>query len=111
MDRHLEFNQITASNNALKQYMRIKRGNEKEHKATVIISSHGKMVYHGILPVFPVIATNTSFVEILGDDSFTRDFYSRYSTDYHVFNYINGTLLIKGKDIWSNPVEIDITSI
>jgi len=111
MDQHLEFNQIIASNNALKQYMRIKKGNEKEHKATVIISSYGKMVYHGILPVFPVVGTNVSFIEILGDNSFARDFYSRYSTDYHIFNCINGTLLIKGNDIWGNPVEIDIAAI
>lgn len=25
--------------------------------------------------------------------------------------FINGTLLIKGVDIWGNPIEIDITSV
>ena len=37
--------------------------------------------------------------------------YGKYTNEYQIFTFINGTLLIKGVDIWGNPIEIDITSV
>ncbi len=59
----------------------------------------------------PRIETNNSFVNIIGDAQFDRDYYGKYTNEYQKFTFINGTLLIKGEDRWGNPIEIDITSV
>lgn len=81
------------------------------HEARVLISSRGKMLYNNILKVFPRIETNNSSIDIFGDVQFERDFYGKYTNEYQIFTLVGKTLLIKGKDRWGNPIEIDVTSV
>lgn len=70
-----------------------------------------KTKYNSILKVVPSIETNNSFIDIIGDVKFDRDYYTKYTNEYQKFTFINGTLLIKGEDRWRNPIDIDITSV
>lgn len=81
------------------------------HEARVLIFSGGETKYNSILKVVPRIETNNSFVNIIGDTQFDRDYYGKYTNEYQKFTFINGTLLINGEDRWGNPIEIDITSV
>ncbi len=99
------------SQDAIRDYMHFKDGNDYMHEARVLVSSRGKNQYNSILKVIPGIETNNSFVDIIGDTQFERDYYGKYTNEYQKFTFINGTLLIKGEDIWGNPIEIDITSV
>lgn len=84
---------------------------EYMHEARVLVSSMGKTRYNDILKVVPRIETNNSSIDIIGDTQFERDYYGKYTNEYQIFICIHGTLLIKGVDIWGNPIEIDITSV
>ena len=96
---------------AIREYMHFKLENEYMHEARVLVSSMGKTRYNDILKVVPRIETNNSSIDIIGDTQFERDYYGKYTNEYQIFTFINGTLLIKGVDIWGNPIEIDITSV
>ena len=102
---------FVASQKAIRSYMNYRDKNEHMHKARILISSRGETKYTGILNVFPKIETNNSFIEIIGDEQFDRDYYTKYTNQYQRFSFINGTLLIKGEDRWGNPIEIDITNV
>lgn len=91
--------------------MHSKAGNDYMHEARVLIFSGWETKYNSILKVVPRIETNNSFVNIIGDAQFDRDYYGKYTNEYQKFTFINGTLLIKGEDRWGNPIEIDITSV
>ena len=80
------------------------------HRARVLISSCGKNQYNRILNIIPEISTNDAHVYIEGDAQFERDYYLEYSNKFQEFSFINGTLLIKARDRWGNPIEIDITN-
>ena len=80
-----------------------------QDKAMVIISSKGKVLYRHTTNVYMLIESNRSVVKIIGDNQFERDYYSEYTNEYQIFNFISGTLLIKAKDRWGNSIEIDIT--
>jgi len=64
-----------------------------------------------IFKIYPKIDTNISFVEIIGNDQFSRDLKSRYTNKDSIFRFINGALIISSKDIWGNPIEIDVSAI
>ena len=36
---------------------------------------------------------------------------SRYTNKDSIFRFINGALIISSKDIWGNPIEIDVSAI
>jgi len=42
---------------------------------------------------------------------FERNCYTKYTSEYQKFAFINGTLLINGEDRCGNPIEINITSV
>ena len=65
------------------------------HEARVLVSSMGKTRYNDILKVVPRIETNNSSIDIIGDTQFERDYYGKYTNEYQIFTFINGTLLIK----------------
>lgn len=111
MGKKVSFDEFADSQYAIRDYMHFKIGNEYMHEARVIVSSRGETKYNGILKVVPRIETNNSFIDIIGDVQFERDYYSKYTNEYQKFVFINGTLLIKGEDRWGNSIEIDITSI
>ncbi|MGV8979912.1 hypothetical protein [Clostridium sp.] len=96
---------------AIRDYMHFKDENEYMHEARVLVSSRGKTKYNSILKVVPSIDTNDSFIAIIGDMQFDRDYYNKYTNKYQKFDFINGTLLIKGEDKFGNPIEIDITNL
>ena len=96
---------------AIREYMHFKLENEYMHEARVLVSSMGKTRYNDILKVVPRIETNNSSIDIMGDAQFERDYYGKYTNEYQIFTFTNGTLLIKGVDQWENPIEIDITSV
>ena len=83
----------------------------QKNLARVLVTSMGETRYNDILKIVPRIETNNSSIDIIGDAQFERDYYEKYTNEYHVFTFINGTLLIKGVDRWGNPIEIDITSV
>lgn len=91
--------------------MHSKAENDYMHEVRVLISSRGETKYNSILKVVPRIETNNSFVDIIGDAQFDRDYYGKYTNEFQTFTFINGILLIKGEDRWGNPIEIDITSV
>ncbi|HBG4551233.1 TPA: hypothetical protein KQE37_002657 [Clostridioides difficile] len=105
-----EFEKFSASQFALKSYMDFKVSNAHIHKARVLCSVNRRSI-HKILKVSPTIDTNISFIDIIGDDEFSRDLKPRYTNKDSVFQFLNGTLIIKSKDIWGNPIEIDISAI
>ena len=63
---------------ALKAYMDFKDSNAYMHEAMVLFPANGKSA-HGIFKIYPKIDTNISFVEIIGNDQFSRDLKSRYT--------------------------------
>lgn len=107
MGERVDVSTFANSQCAIREYMRFKLENEYMHEARVLVSSMGKTRYNNILKVIPRIETNNSSIDIIGDAQFERDYYGKYQ----IFTFINGTLLIKGVDIWGNPIEIDITSV
>ena len=111
MGKRIEFEEFVDSQYAIRDYMYSKDGNDYMHEARVLVSFRGKIKYNSILKVVPSIETNNSFIDIIGDVQFNRDYYSRYTSEYQKFDFINGTLLIKGEDRWGNPIEIDITNV
>lgn len=111
MGNRVDFKEFGNSQFAIRDYMHSKAGNDYMHEARILISSRGETKYNSILKVVPRIETNNSFIDIIGDAQFERDYYARYTNEYQKFAFINGTLLIRGEDRWGNPIEIDITSI
>ena len=111
MGKRVDFEVFAVSQYAIRDYMHSKAGNDYMHEARVLVSSRGETKYNSILKVVPRIETNKSFVDIIGDAQFERDYYVEYTNKYQKFIFINGTLLIKGEDRWGNPIEIDITSV
>lgn len=111
MGKKVDFKVFSASQNAIRDYMRYKAGNNFMHEARVLVSSRGETKYNNILKVVPRIETNKSIVTIIGDAQFERDYYVEYTNEFQAFSFINGTLLIKGEDRWGNSIEIDITSV
>ena len=95
---------------ALKAYMDFKDSNAYMHEAMVLFSVNGKST-NGIFKIYPKIDINISFVEIIGNDQFSRDLKSRYTNKDSIFRFINGALIISSKDIWGNPIEIDVSAI
>lgn len=111
MEKRVDFEISVDSQYAIRDYMHSKAGNDYMHEARVLISSRGETKYNSILKVVPRIETNNSFVDIIGDAQFDRDYYGKYTNEYQRFTFINGALLIKGEDRWGNPIEIDIMSV
>ena len=111
MGKRIGFEEFVDSQYAIRDYMNFKDGNDYMHEARVLVSSKGKTKYSNILKVVARIETNNSFIDIIGDAQFDRDYYTKYTNDYQKFTFINGTLLIKGEDRWGNPIEIDITNV
>lgn len=111
MGKRIDFEKFVDSQYAIRDYMHFKAGNDYMHEARVLVSSRGKIKYDSILKVVPSIETNNSFIDIIGDVQFDRDYYTKYTNEYQKFIFINGTLLIEGEDRWGNPIEIDITSV
>lgn len=111
MGKRIEFEEFADSQYAIRDYMHSKDGNDYMHEARVLVSSRGKTTYNSILKVVPSIETNNSFIDIIGDDQFDRDYYNKYTNEYQKFKFIHGALLIKGVDRWGNPIEIDITNV
>lgn len=107
----VSFDEFTNSQYAIRDYMHYRIENKYIHEARVLVSSRGETKYSGILKVIPRIETNNSFIDIIGDAQFERDYYLRYTNEYQKFVFINGTLLIKCEDRWGDSIEIDITSI
>ena len=95
---------------ALRAYMDFKDSNAYMHEARVLFPVNGKSV-SGIFKVYPKIDTNISFIEIIGNNQFSRDLKPRYTNKDSIFRFINGALIISSKDIWGNPIEIDISAI
>lgn len=111
MGRKVEFDVFANSQYAIRDYMHFKDGNDYIHDAKVIVSSQGKSKYNNILQVIPRIETNNSFVDIVSDTQFERDYYGKYTNEYQQFTFCNGTLLINGEDRWGNPIEINISRV
>ena len=80
---------------ALKAYMNFKDSNAYMHEAMVLFPANGKSV-NGIFKIYPKIDTNLK---------------SRYTNKDSIFRFINGALIISSKDIWGNPIEIDVSAI
>lgn len=111
MRESVDVNTFENSQCAIREYMHFKLKNEYMHEARVLVSFMGKTRYNDILKVVPRIGTNNLSIDIIGNAQFERDHYGRYTNEYQVFTFMNGALLIKGVDIWGNPIEIDITSL
>ena len=111
MSKKVDYNKSSDSQHAIRDYIQYKTGHDDMHKARVLISSKGRAMYNGILDIIPSIETNSSFVRIIGDAQFESDYYEKYTNEYQLFTFIQGTLLIKCEDRWGNPIEIDITGI
>ena len=111
MGKKNDFEEFTDSQDAIRQYMRSKDGNDFIHKARVVVYSRGETKYNSILKVVPSIETNNSVFDIIGDEQFDRNYYTKYTNEYQKFTFINGTLLIKGKDRKGNSIKIDIISV
>lgn len=110
-NQKIEFDNFVSSQSAIKKYMRFKDINGYVHQARVLISCKGKTIYNGLATVVPSIQTNHSFIDIMGDVEFERDFYAKYTNEYQKFECINRTLFIKAKDRWGNNIEINISAI
>lgn len=111
MGDRVDINTFANSQLAIREYMHFKSGNEYTHKARVSVLSMGKTRYNDVLEVIPRIATNNSSIDIIGDEQFQQDYYSKYTNEYQIFTFINGILSIKGVDKQGNPIKIDITSV
>lgn len=111
MGNRVDFDVFADSQYAIRDYMHFKDGNENMHEARVLVSSSGETKYNNILKVVPRIETNNSYIDIISDAPFERDYYSKYTNEYQTFSFINGTLLIRGEDRWGNPIQINISSI
>lgn len=111
MGKRMNSKAFADSQYAIRDYMHYKDGNDYMHEARVLVSHRGEIKYSSILKVVLSIETNNSFINIIGDMQFERDYYTRYTNEYQKFTFINGTLLIKGEDRWGNTIEIDITSV
>ena len=109
---NVDFDTFEKSQRALKDYMHYKAGNGWMHEARVLISSGGQLKYSDEMTVIPRIETNKSTVTITTTGiGFDGDYYSEYSNEYQEFAFVNGTLRIKGKDRWGNPIELNITAL
>ena len=111
MNDKFDFEASADSQYAIIDYMNSTDGNAYMHKARVVVSSRGETQYNRILNVIPGIETNYSFVEIIGDTQFERDYYSKYTNRHQKFSFINDALLIKGDDRMKNSIEIAITRV
>ena len=111
MGEEIDDQVFDSSQYAIRDYMNCKKGNNNMHKARVLVSLSGENVYNNILKVVPVIDTNYSSVDIIGDTQFERNYYTGYNNKYQKFTFINGALLITGKDRFGNSIEIDISSV
>lgn len=111
MGKKVKLDVFTDSQHAIRKYMHFKEGNDNMHEARVLISSWGKSQYNGILKVIPRIETNNSFIDIIGDSQFERDYFGKYTNEYQEFSFIRGTLIIKAEDRWGKSIDINITSM
>lgn len=111
MRKHLDYNTFADSQFAIKEYMNWKVENYYMHEAKISVLSEGKVQYDGILNVIPRIETNNSFIDIIADSQFERNYYLRYTNEYQIFSFLNGTLSIQCEDRWGNFIEINIASI
>jgi len=110
-NKKLRLDDFTDSQDAIRDYMYFNETNCHMHKARVLISSNGKILYNNIIQVIALIDTNNSVVELIGDAQLERDFHPRYTNEYQRFKFIRGTLLIQAEDIWGKGIEIDITGV
>ena len=106
-----EFEKFSASQSALRDYMDFRDTNAFMHEARVLFSTYANPVCSKIFKVIPMIDTNYSFVEIIGDEEFARDLKPRYTNLDSEFIFINGTLQIISKDVWGKSIEIDVSAI
>lgn len=111
MSPKLQFNYFADSQYAIKEYIDYRKENYYLHEARVIVSSDGKTIFNDVIRVAASIETNYSFVELIGNAQFERDFYPRYTNKYQKFKFICGTLVIQAEDKCGNDIEIDITGI
>lgn len=97
------------SYSAVQKYLTIRPQNNIEHKVTGVISSNGRTRFNGFLSVRIELMDKRAIIRLSGDSQFERDFYCEYTNENCTFTLINGALIIKGKDIWGTPIEIDIS--
>lgn len=111
MDKKLTPDEISASYSAIKRYVEYRKENRERHRAHVLISSRINP-FNDILYIYAELTSkNDAIVIIEGDDIYARDFMPEYTNKTNHFKFINGTLLIKSKDIWGNDIQVDIASI
>ena len=110
MEKKVDF-KMFYSQQAIKDYMNYKDGNEYMHKAQVSVLYGGKIDYKSIFLVIMKIETNNSFVNIIGDEQFEQKYYTNYTNKYQKFDFIDDTLVIKGKDKNGCPIEIKIKNV
>ena len=111
MNKKLGMNDFEKSQFAIKDYIDYKEENCYMHRARVLISSNGKLLFNDILQVEAVIDTNYSLVNFVSTEQFERDFFIQYTNEYQRFEFIRGTLLIQAKDRWGNDIQINITGL
>ena len=111
MKKKLGIDDFSSSQYAIKDYIDFRKENNFPHEARVIVSSKGKTLFNSILRVNISIETNYSYADLVGNEQFDRDFYSKYTNEYQTFKIIRGTLLIQAEDRWGNAIEIDITGV
>lgn len=97
MGERVDVNTFENSQCAIREYMYFKLKDEHIHGARVLVSSMGEIQYNDILKVVPIIEANNSSIDIIGNAQFERDYYGRYTNEYQVFAFMNGTPLTKGK--------------
>lgn len=111
MEKKLGIDDFTSSHRAIKNYIDFRNENSFQHEARVIVSSKGKTLFNSIILVNISIDTNYSYADLVGNEQFDRDFYSKYTNEYQKFKFIRETLLIQAEDRWGNAIEIDITGV
>lgn len=85
------------------------RGEKPEHHlARVLVNGNSNVK---VLEVGVIIETNQSKVIICGDPEFCRDYHSKYTNIYHVFqSYTAGTLIIRDtEDVFGDDVVIELS--
>lgn len=110
MDKKLTPDEISASYSAIKRYVEYRKENCKRHRARVLISSKVNH-FNDILYIYADVTSKNAIVIIEGNDVYAGYFMPEYTNETSHFDFINGTLLIKSKDIWGNNIEVDISNV
>lgn len=107
LDEKLPLIRVAASQDAIAEY----KDYAPEDMAKILIICSKGGLFSGIIRLNIVLTMDESYVELIGDIDFEKDFYTRYSIEYQKFIFTHGILIIIAETRRETPIRIFISRI